>query len=188
MKRPVAASMLILISAMLVYPQKQSDKQEYELIGKVKVLRCFTVSYGFAKGTYPEKEGKPSEPMAIVFDLDGNVLFKANGCKGLTMSEPYPAYSYAPRKSYDQNGNITEYLSADTVEHSRSKTKYVRDASGRIVRSQEYDPYKLTDESSYTYHSFDDHGNWTARTITPDNPVNGRSWKTLEMRTIEYYQ
>jgi len=66
--------------------------------------------------------------------------------------------------------------------------KYVYNANERRVRSQNYDPYKLTGEATFTYNSFDEHGNWTARTKTPERPVNEGSWKTLEFRALEYYQ
>ncbi len=187
-KRSIAASLGILISVTIVYPQKRSDRQDYELIGRVKVVRAVTLSYKFEDGKYSEKESPMSEPMALVFDVDGNLLFRALGMMGLLVGDRYPDYPDRGSRFYDRNGNITEYLSADTVEHSSYKTKYVYDSNGRIVRSQDYDPYKLTGETSFTYNSFDEHGNWTARTRTPETPVNGRSWKTLEFRTIEYYR
>jgi|ERR1041384_349860 hypothetical protein len=184
----VSTSALILFSATVAFTQKKSDRQDYELIGKVKVLRSWTISYKFVDGKFSEKESSTSEPVAVVFDRDGNMLFKAIGLKGLMgIGEVYASYSYRPYRLYDQEGNLAEYLSADTLEHSSYRIKYTRDSKGKIVRSEEYDPYKLTSVSVYNYDSLDDRGNWTTRTITPERPVSGRSWKTMEMRNIEYY-
>lgn len=123
--------------------------------------------------------------MVVVFDLEGNELFKATGCKELIFPDTYQDHG---KNSNDQNGNITEYLSGDTLEHSDYKTRYIYDPKGRKVRSQKYDPYKLISEAIYTYQIFDDRGNWTMRTITPETPVDGGSWKTVEWRIIEYYR
>jgi len=183
MRRSFATSLVILISVTNVHSQKRSDRKEYELIGKVKVVRAWTSSYKFVDGHYSEKPDN-SGPMSLVFDLDGNMLFKAVGCIGLMVPEQYPDRG---TKFYDRNGNITGYLSADTIEHSSYKTKYVYDSNDRIVRSQNYDPYKLTGETTFTYNSFDEHGNWTARTKTPETPVNGghgRPWSLEPLNTI----
>ena len=184
MRRSFATSLVILIGVTIVHAQKRSDRQDYELIGKVKVLRTLTSSYKFVDGHYSE-QAENSGPMVLVFDLDGNLLFKETSCTRLIVPE---RYTDRGTKFYDRNGNVTEYLSADTIEHSDYKTKYVYDSNGRIVRSQDYDPYKLTGEASFTYNSFDEHGNWTVRTRTPEPAVSGRSYKTLEFRVIEYYQ
>jgi len=47
MRRSFATSLVILISVTIVHAQKRSDRQDYELIGKVKAVRAWTSSYKF---------------------------------------------------------------------------------------------------------------------------------------------
>lgn len=62
MKKSAAASVLILIGATIVYSQKESDRRDYDLIGKVKVLRSVSNSYLFAAGKYQEQQTTGYEP------------------------------------------------------------------------------------------------------------------------------
>ena len=184
MKRLAAVSLAIVLNILTVYAQKASDKQGYELIGPVKAVRSITLYFDYSENRYSETPSKASEPTAFVFDSEGVLLFKAVGVAGLIAGSIYPDNV---SKKYDHNGNEIEFLSNDTVGHSNYRLRHIYDSNGRRAETEQYDPYILKGRWIYKYERFDERGNWTARTVTPETPVNGESSKRLEFRNIEYY-
>ena len=91
------------------------------------------------------------------------------------------------KRIYNQRGDMIEYQSGDTLEHSSYKLRHIYDSNGRRIEIEYYDPYLLRDEWTYNYEAFDDHGNWTTQVVTHMVSGDKRFARTINYRSMTYY-
>lgn len=192
MRALLASALLILIGATLTTAQKRSDKQIYDLMGPVKVVRETTVYFDYRDGKYSELPSQEPVRAVMVFDREGMLLLseRLDGIVPCGFSRFSSSPYFDPSKRvYDSSGNLVEYMPADTLEHSSYRLKHFYDSKSRLIETEYYDPYLLRHKLLYTYEGYDEHGNWRARTVTPimSNKNYDRLQKREEYRIITYY-
>lgn len=190
MRALMASALLILIGATLTTAEKRPDKQTYDLMGPIKVVRETIVYYDYRDGKYSELPSQEPVRAVMVFDREGMLLLSER----LNSILPTCGFSISPyfdpsKRVYDSSGNLVEYMPADTLEHSSYKLKHIYDSKRRLIETEYYDPYLLRHKLLYTYEGYDEHGNWRARTVTPImiNKNYDRLQKREEYRIITYY-
>ncbi len=173
----------IVLGVSTVVAQKKSDRQDYELVGPVKTVRCEDKSFDYVDGVYIEHLNTTPMTITTTFDLEGT---KINEVVDIN----YPLCGFrAPdcsKRVYDRDGKLVEYMPNDTIEHSSYRLLHIYDSDGRRKETEYYNPYILQERWIYKYEAFDDRGNWTRRIVTDVPPPRVYS-RTIQYRSISYF-
>lgn len=185
MRNLLCAVLMVSLNVLVAAAQKKSDRQDYELVGSVKSARFEHRSFDYVDGEYIESVDNTGIVVTVTFSIEGTLTSKKVDAR-----YPFMCGYEAPdlsKRIYDLSGNLIEYLSGDTIEHSSYRLRHFYDSNGRRIETQYYDPYLLKDKWTYLYEAFDSSGNWTKRIVTRKAPVGGKFARTIHYQSISYY-